>query len=55
MMIASGTPEEVASGASQSGSHTGRFLAEILEAGSARPSTGRSHAAPSKRRAKVAA
>jgi excinuclease ABC subunit A len=54
MMIASGTPEEVAAGASQSGSHTGRFLAEILEAGSARPS-GRSHTAPRKRRAKVAA
>jgi excinuclease ABC subunit A len=53
LMIASGTPEEVASGASQSGSHTGRFLAEILH--SARPATGRSHAAPRKRRAKVAA
>ena len=30
MVIASGTPEEVAAGTQRSGSHTGRFLAEVL-------------------------
>jgi excinuclease ABC subunit A len=56
LMIASGTPEEVAAGAGQSGSHTGRFLAEMLDATASQPpSGGRAHAAPRKRRAKVAA
>jgi len=30
LVVASGTPEEVAAGAQRSGSHTGRFLAEVL-------------------------
>jgi excinuclease ABC subunit A len=30
LVVASGTPEEVAAGAAESGSHTGRFLAELL-------------------------
>jgi excinuclease ABC subunit A len=32
LVVASGTPEEVAAGAAESGSYTGRFLAEILPA-----------------------
>jgi excinuclease ABC subunit A len=46
LVVASGTPEEVAA---EPGSHTGRFLAELLPAPSA------SKQAPRKRRAKLAA
>ncbi len=33
LVVASGTPEEVAAGAEQTGSHTGRFLADLLPGG----------------------
>ncbi|HEY1457603.1 MAG TPA: excinuclease ABC subunit UvrA, partial [Solirubrobacteraceae bacterium] len=50
LVIAAGTPEEVAG---ESGSHTGRFLAEILSSSQQRGARARTHAR--KGRAKVAA
>jgi excinuclease ABC subunit A len=47
LVVASGTPEEVAA---EPGSHTGEFLAELVEPAAARPAR-----APRKRRAKLAA
>jgi len=35
LVVARGTPEEVAAGAEQTGSHTGRFLADLLPGGGA--------------------
>jgi excinuclease ABC subunit A len=35
LVVASGTPEVVAAGAAETGSHTGRFLAELLSSGRA--------------------
>jgi excinuclease ABC subunit A len=67
LVVATGTPEEVVAGADATGSHTGRFLAELLADpgrsvaagqspnGAGRRGAGRASAATGKRRAKIAA